>query len=386
MSGACRECTTQSPTIDARFALVIDNPAYVPEEASPQIPIDGIRVTDLKTTLFEEFRSSYTQDTNCSILCQLLNKDCKDNSLIHALDEVRKNSYDKGRFHLLDGIIYHRTTNTCVMTVVDRSLINLVLKECHDSPFSGHLFEDRTREKVKTCIWWPMWQKDVAEYCKTCDRGQKANKSTGKRLGNMIKIQEPGRPWKIVHMDWVTGLTPGGDRSYNACLVIVDRFSKTSILLPCHKDDTAMDTALLIWNIVVSWTGIFTNIISDRDPKFTSALWTNLHQLFGTKLSFSTAYHPQTDGLAERIIQTLEDMVRRFCAYGLELKDCDGFTHDWCTLFPELELAYKTSIHASTNQTPAILEKGWNPKLPQDSLRKDFIEIHPTAASFTGML
>ncbi|MBW0563209.1 hypothetical protein O181_102924 [Austropuccinia psidii MF-1] len=181
----------------------------------------------------------------------------------------------------------------------------------------------------------------------------------------MIKIQEPRRPWEIVHMDWVTGLPPGGDRSYNACLVIVDRFSKTPILVPCHKDDTAIDIALLIWNIVVSWTGIFKNIISP---------------------SFSTAYHPQTDGLAERMIQTLEDMVRTFWAYGLELKDCDGFIHDWCTLLPALESAYKTSIHASTNQTPAILEKGWNPKLPQDSLRKDLIEIHPTAASFKGML
>ncbi|MBW0509158.1 hypothetical protein O181_048873 [Austropuccinia psidii MF-1] len=97
-----------------------------------------------------------------------------------------------------------------------------------------------------------------------------------------------------------------------------------------------MDTALLIWNRVVSWTGIFKNIISDRDPKLTSELWTNLHQLFGTKLSFLTAYHPQLDGLSERIIQTLEDMVRRLCAYGLEFEDCDGFTHDWCTLLPEL--------------------------------------------------
>ncbi|MBW0467531.1 hypothetical protein O181_007246 [Austropuccinia psidii MF-1] len=169
----------------------------------------------------------------------------------------------------------------------------------------------------------------------------------------MIKIQEPSRPWEIVHMDWVTGLPPGGDRSYSACLVVSDRFSKTKLFLPCHKDDTAMDTALLIWNRVVSWTGIFTNIISDRDIKLTSALWTNIHQLFGTKLSFSTAYHPQTDGLAERMIQTLEEM---------------------------------TSIYASTNQTPAILEKGGNPKLPQDSLRKYLVELHPTAASFKGML
>ncbi|MBW0564852.1 hypothetical protein O181_104567 [Austropuccinia psidii MF-1] len=91
-----------------------------------------------------------------------------------------------------------------------------------------------------------MRQKDVAEYCKTCDRFQKANQSTGGRLGNMIRMQVPSRPWEIVHMDCITGLPPGVDRSYNAFLVIVDRFSKTPIFLPCHKHDTAMDTALLI--------------------------------------------------------------------------------------------------------------------------------------------
>ncbi|MBW0496206.1 hypothetical protein O181_035921 [Austropuccinia psidii MF-1] len=164
------------------------------QEASPQISIEGISVADINTTFFEELRNSYTQDNNCRILFQFLTKDCKDNSLIHALDKIWKNSYYEGRFHLLDGIIQHRTKHTCVMTVVDRSLINLVLKECHDSPFSGHLSEDRTREMIKTCIWWPMWQKDAGEYCKTCDRCQKENQSTGKRLGNMIKIQEPSKP------------------------------------------------------------------------------------------------------------------------------------------------------------------------------------------------
>ncbi|MBW0558505.1 hypothetical protein O181_098220 [Austropuccinia psidii MF-1] len=96
----------------------------------------------------------------------------------------------------------------------------------------------------------------------------------------------------------------------------------------------------MIWNGVVSWTGVFTKIMNDRDPKFTSELWKTLHQLFGKKLSFSTAYNPQIDGLAEIMIQDLEDMVRRVCAYGLEFKDCDGFTHVWCTLLPALELAY----------------------------------------------
>ncbi|MBW0550035.1 hypothetical protein O181_089750 [Austropuccinia psidii MF-1] len=202
----------------------------------------------------------------------------------------------------------------------------------------------------------------------------------------MIHIQEPKAPWEVVHMDWVTALRPSGDKGYHSCLVLVERYNKTSIFLSCHKDDTAMDTALLLRSRFISHTGLFKNIISDRDTKFTTALWTNYHRFFGTKLSFSTEYHPQKDGLAERMIQTLVDIIRRFCAYGLEFKDSDGFTHDWCTLIPELELAYKSSVHSSTGQTPAMLEKGWNPRLQADILRKDLIDIHPTASSFKIML
>ncbi|MBW0583394.1 hypothetical protein O181_123109 [Austropuccinia psidii MF-1] len=79
-------------------------------------------------------------------------------------------------------------------------------------------------------------------------------------------------------------------------------------------------------------------------------------------------------------------MIRRFCAYRLELKDSDGFTHDWYTLIPALELGHKTSTHASKGKTPAMLEKGWNPKLPVDTLKKDLVDIHPTSLSFKLLL
>ncbi|MBW0489247.1 hypothetical protein O181_028962 [Austropuccinia psidii MF-1] len=156
-------------------------------------------------------------------------------------------------------------------------------------------------------------------------------------------------------MDRVTALPPEGDRSFYLCLVLVDRYRNTQIFLPFHKDGTAMDMAIMIWNRVICHKGLLQNIISDRDNKFTSASWTNLHNLFGTKLSFSTAYHSQTNIVAERMIQTLEEIIRRFCSYGLELKDSYGFTHDWCTLIHALELAYKTSIHSSTGRRPAML-------------------------------
>ncbi|MBW0533990.1 hypothetical protein O181_073705 [Austropuccinia psidii MF-1] len=114
------------------------------------------------------------------------------------------------------------------------------------------------------------------------------------------------------------------------------------MFLPFHKDDTAMYTAIMICNRVISHTGLFENIISDIDSKFTEALWENLHNLFGTRFSFSIAYYPQTYGLAERMIQKVADMIRIFCAYGLELKDSYGLTHDWCPFIPALKLGYKT--------------------------------------------
>ncbi|MBW0541559.1 hypothetical protein O181_081274 [Austropuccinia psidii MF-1] len=133
-------------------------------------------------------------------------------------------------------------------------------------------------------------------------------------------------------MDWETALPPGGDRSFNEFPVLVKRY-----------------------------------------PKFTSALWENLHKFFGTKLSISTEYNPGIAGISERIIHNLEGMIRRSCAYGLEFKDSDGFTHDWCTLIPVLELAYKTSIHSSTSKTPAMLEEGCNTILPYETLKRTWL-------------
>ncbi|MBW0534945.1 hypothetical protein O181_074660 [Austropuccinia psidii MF-1] len=131
------------------------------------------------------------------------------------------------------------------MKLCSRLLINTILHEFHDRIYSGHLSADRTLEKVKNCAWWPSWRKETIGYCHTCDRCQNS-KSTGKKFALMIHMSEQKSPWEVVHMDWVTELCPSGDKGYNACLVIGDLYSKTAILLPCHKDDTAMDTALLL--------------------------------------------------------------------------------------------------------------------------------------------
>ncbi|MBW0546791.1 hypothetical protein O181_086506 [Austropuccinia psidii MF-1] len=63
-----------------------DNPSYVPLEEKSQIPIEVIKTTDIGTKFFEEVRESYKKDKNFHILTSLLDKDCKDTSLVNALD------------------------------------------------------------------------------------------------------------------------------------------------------------------------------------------------------------------------------------------------------------------------------------------------------------
>ncbi|MBW0534558.1 hypothetical protein O181_074273 [Austropuccinia psidii MF-1] len=82
-----------------------DNTSYLTLEAEPQIPIEGINITDIGTEVFKEVRESYNQDKNSHIFNSLLDKDCKYTSLVNSLNEVWKSSHSEGRFHLFDGII-----------------------------------------------------------------------------------------------------------------------------------------------------------------------------------------------------------------------------------------------------------------------------------------
>ncbi|MBW0497417.1 hypothetical protein O181_037132 [Austropuccinia psidii MF-1] len=116
-----------------------DDPPYVPANAEPQISIEGINITDVRTKFFEEVRESYKKDKNCHILTSLLDKYCKDKALADSLDEIWKTPYDNGRSHLFDGILYHMSKHTCVIVLFGIMLTDTILLEFHDNIYSGHL-------------------------------------------------------------------------------------------------------------------------------------------------------------------------------------------------------------------------------------------------------
>ncbi|XP_060211808.1 uncharacterized protein LOC132639374 [Lycium barbarum] len=100
-------------------------------------------------------------------------------------------------------------------------------------------------------------------------------------------------------MDFVSGL-PRTQRNHDAIWVIVDRLTKSAYFLAIKMDYPLERLAQLYVNEIVRLYGVPISIVSDRDPRFTSRFWTSLQEDLGTRLNFSTSFHPQTDGQSER--------------------------------------------------------------------------------------
>lgn len=143
-------------------------------------------------------------------------------------------------------------------------------------------------------------------------------------------------------MDFVTGL-PRTSAGYDAIWVIVDRLTKVAAFIPVKKTFSLERLAKLYVREIVANYGVLLSIVSDRDPRFVSRFWKSLHNALGTKLNFSTAYHPQSDGQSERVIQILEDMLRASVL---------DFNEKWEEALPLVKFAYNNSYQSSIKMAP----------------------------------
>nr|GFC21509.1 retrotransposon protein, putative, Ty3-gypsy subclass [Tanacetum cinerariifolium] len=126
----------------------------------------------------------------------------------------------------------------------------------------------------------------------------------------LLQLQDiPVWKWDKISMDFVTGL-PRTQRRHDAIWVVVDRLSKSGHFLPIRKDYSVCKLAEIFQQEIVRLHGTPSAIVSDRDPRFASRFWKGLQKAWGTRLKFSTVFHPQTDGQTKHTIQTLEDMLR----------------------------------------------------------------------------
>ena len=113
----------------------------------------------------------------------------------------------------------------------------------------------------------------------------------------------------MISTDFVVGL-PKTLGKFDSIWVVVDRLTKSSHFISVRIDYNAEQLAKVYVKEILRLHGVPLSIISNHGTQFTSKFWRKLHDELGTQLTFSTAFHPHTDGQSERTIQVLEDMLR----------------------------------------------------------------------------
>jgi transposase InsO family protein len=143
-------------------------------------------------------------------------------------------------------------------------------------------------------------------------------------------------------MDFVLGL-PRNQRESDSIFLGVDRFSKMTHFIPFQKTSDATHIANLFFKEVVRLHGLPKSIISDKDTKFFGHFWRTLWKTLGIELSFSSAYHPQTDGRTEVVNRSLGDLLRSLVTEHHSQRD---------QILSQTEFAYNDSVNRSTRKSP----------------------------------
>ncbi|WVZ70748.1 hypothetical protein U9M48_019391 [Paspalum notatum var. saurae] len=212
------------------------------------------------------------------------------------------------------------------------SIRKLILSAAHDTACSIHPGSTKMYYDLKERFWG-------YAICDTCQR-VKVEHQRPAGLLQPLKVLE--WKWEEITMDFIVGL-PRTQKGYNSIWVVVDRLTKVAHFIPVNTTYSSAKLAELYISRIVCLHGVPERIISDRGSQFTSRFWEQLHDSLDTKLRFSTAYHPQTNGQTERTNQILEDMLRA-CAiqYGTS----------WDKCLPYAEFFYNNSYQASLKKSP----------------------------------
>ena len=138
-------------------------------------------------------------------------------------------------------------------------------------------------------------KRDISDFVSRCLICQQVKAEHQVPSGLLQPIMIPEWKWDRVTMDFVSGL-PLSTSKKDAIWVVVDRLTKSAHFIPVRTDFSLDKLAELYVSQVVRLHGVPISIVSDRDPRFTSQFWKKLQEALGTKLHFSTAFHPQTNG------------------------------------------------------------------------------------------
>ena len=257
-----------------------------------------------------------------------------------------------------DGLVFIKQNDLKVLCIPDvrieeKQLRTVIINEAHT--LLAHLGPRKTADYLREHVWWKTMISDTKSFCEACEVCKRSKPSNQKPYGLLHPPELPKLPWESIGIDFVGPLpeSKNRDSSFDSITVIIDLMTLMVHLVPSCTTYTAKQVAELVFAEVYKHHGLPRRIVSDRDKYFTSIFWEKLHELIGTKLSLSSAYHPQSDGSTERAIRTVEQMLRHCIMPDQK---------DWVQRLPAVEFAINCARSESTGYSPFFLNSGRIPR------------------------
>ena len=310
-------------------------------DALSRFPIEanGISVVETDPEFHQRIQDEYVNDELFS----------------NVLRRLQHGEQLRGRYLLNDSLLYY-TRRGVQRLYIPRcnDIMNVLLHDCHDSLLGGHLGVDKTLSLAQRYYYWPKMEQDVRQYVETCRLCQEYKSQNMCAAGLLQPLPVPSKRWESISLDIITHL-PVTESGNSACVVFIDRLSKMAHFVATGGNIDSERLAHIFVNHVFRLHGIPQSIISDRDSRFMSRFWRAIFEVLKTKLLYSSAYYPQTDGQTERMNRTLEQMLRMYVQRN---------PSEWDCYLAPVEFAYNNATQASTGYSPFFLINGEHPCVP----------------------
>ena len=300
-----------------------------------------VALVELSDAFKDELRTEYEKDNHWRKVLNLL-EDYPDG---HKLPGIK--------FHRTNDLIYYADEEDgrdrlCIPNSLEKQIFEMAHDNHHHSGFH------RTYVRVTASTYIRRLSKHLKMYILHCPDCQQNQTSRDRPHGDLNPIVTPPIPFHTIAMDLIVKLPPT-EKGLDTLMTVTDKFSRRVALIPGKETYKAQKWAEEFLNGTTEW-GIPKAIISDRDSRFLSNFWKGLFSRLGTKLLTSTAYHPQTDGLSERMNQTVEIALRYYLSKSEDT--------EWTKFLPILQRSLNNSPNTATTKSPNEILYGFKVREP----------------------
>lgn len=312
---------------------------------------------------FVKWKEVQVQDPTLSALYNWVDKNQRPKwDEISSPDEETKTYWAQwSRLILHKGVLCRKyyddkTDSHFLQILVPYSLREDILNQLHDHVTAGHLGMTKTLEKVQKRFYWYKYKDFIENWCNKCQMCQSRRLPKLRPLAPM-KQSRVGVPLERVCLD-LLGPFPESRSKNKYVLSICDQFTRWVELYPI-KNMEAVTVAKVFITEFVSRFGLCRQLLTDQGRQFESILFKEICDVLDIDKQRSSSFHPQTNGIQERFNRTIEDMLTKYVSTN---------QRDWDEHLPLLLLAYRSSVHESTKQTPYMMMFGRHALLPIDLL------------------